>query len=483
LVRLCCSKRLSYCSLHFAQVTVHTMVLCNQICLFFWGIVLCAVCYVIAQPYQPNWKSLDSRPIPPWYDQAKFGIFIHWGVFSVPAFACDNLFSAEWYEWAVWGDKVPCAVQFHNRVYPNMAYADFAPMFRAELFDPDAWAETFVKAGARYVVFTTKHHDGFCNWPSSVSWNWNSVDIGPHRNNVRDLVNAFRRHGLHVGLYFSLFEWFNPLYLADKRVNGTTQVYVNTTVLPQLYDIVNTFHPELIFSDGDWEMTPEYWQSKEFLSWLYNYSPVKDVVVVNDRWGIGAACHHGGYWTCYDRYNPGVLQSHKWENAFTIDANSWGLNRASNMSSYLSIEDILYQLVSSVATNGNILMNVGPAADGTIPPIYEERLLQIGQWLRTNGEAIYATRPWSKAQNQTDRIWYTSKGSVVYAIALDWPVQKLHLNAPTPTSQTQIILLGYNVPLKYSNESGGLTIQLSPFLSPAQLPVGWAWTFKLLNVH
>ena len=189
--------------------------------------------------YQPTWDSLDKRPLPEWYDQAKFGIFMHWGVYSVPSFGGEWF----WYNWQ--GHKQTTIVDFMKKNYPpDFTYPDFAPMFKAELFDPNKWASLFQQSGAkyviglhscyhlsisfhRYIVLTSKHHEGFTNWPSKASWNWNAVDTGPHRDLVGDLASAIRNNtDIHFGLYFSQFEWFNPLYLQDKANGFKTQTYV-----------------------------------------------------------------------------------------------------------------------------------------------------------------------------------------------------------------------------------------------------------------
>ncbi|KAK2106170.1 Tissue alpha-L-fucosidase [Saguinus oedipus] len=136
--------------------------------------------------------------------------------------------------------------------------------------------------GPRYVVLTTKHHEGFTNWPSPVSWNWNSKDVGPHRDLVGELGTALRKRNMHYGLYHSLLEWFHPLYLLDKKNGFKTQHFVSAKTMPELYDLVNSlgahrgrYKPDLIWSDGDWEAPDAYWNSTNFLSWLYNDSPVK----------------------------------------------------------------------------------------------------------------------------------------------------------------------------------------------------------------
>lgn len=227
------------------------------------------------------------------------------------------------------------------------------------------------------------------------------MDVGPHRDVLGDLAKAIRNTTtLKFGLYHSLYEWFNPLWVHDTQNNHTTDEFVRFKTLPELYEIVNTYEPEIVWSDGEWEAPDTYWQSKEFLAWLYNDSPVKDTVVSNDRWGHDTLCKHGGYYTCADRYNPGVLQPHKWENCLTLDKESWGHRRNSQIEDYLTPEELMTTIAESVSCGGNVLVNVGPTREGIIPPIQEERLLQMGEWLDVNGEAIYESIPYT-AQNDT----------------------------------------------------------------------------------
>lgn len=442
----------------------------SQISLF---LCLLSCASVIGARYTPDWTSLDSRPLPGWYDEVKFGIFVHWGVFSVPAFG------SEWFWWYWKGAQNPDYVQFMIKNYPpGFSYADFAPNFHAQFFDPDAWADIFEASGAKYVVLTSKHHEGFTNWGSPTSWNWNSVDDGPHRDLVGDLGNAIRKKGLHYGLYHSLYEWFNPLYLSDKQSGFKTQEYVARKAMPELYDLVSRYKPDLIWSDGDWEAPDTYWNSTEFLAWLYNDSPVKDIVVVNDRWGNGCYCKHGGYYNCADKFNPQKLLNHKWEKCQSVDKISWGYRRNMKLSELMDLPELVQDLVYIVALGGNYLLNIGPTADGVIAPVFEERLRGIGAWLQINGEAIYGTSFWRvQAENATVPVWYTAKKSTVYAIFTTNPMQNtFQLSAPNTTDSTVVTLLGSPKPLKWAPlQSSGLMVVLPelPF-SPA-----YAWTLKM----
>ncbi|XP_069692576.1 alpha-L-fucosidase-like [Periplaneta americana] len=430
--------------------------------------------------YTPTWDSLDTRPLPQWYDDAKIGIFIHWGVFSVPSFG------SEWF-WIDWkGKKLQAYVEFMKKNYPpNFTYQDFARDFTAEFYNPDEWAEIFQSSGAKYVVLTSKHHEGYTLWPSTTAFSWNAMDVGPHRDLLGDLANAIReKTDLKFGLYHSLYEWFNPLYLYDKGNNFSTQLFVKQKTMPELYELVETYSPEVIWSDGEWEATDDYWTSKEFLAWLYNDSPVKDTVVVNDRWGIGDVGKHGDYYTYADRYNPGVLKPHKWENCMTIDKQSWGYRRNAKLSDYLTMKQLLKTLAETVSCGGNLLMNVGPTKDGIISPIFEERLRSMGAWLKINGEAIYSSRPWTYQNDTfTSGVWYTKKNSaadkIVYAIVLNWPRGgKLILAAPRLVQESTITLLGHTQDLQWVSRDG-IHVQ---FPNKADVPTEWAWVLKMTNV-
>ncbi|XP_015262659.1 PREDICTED: tissue alpha-L-fucosidase [Gekko japonicus] len=429
--------------------------------------------------YSPDWASLDARPLPGWFDAAKVGIFVHWGVFAVPAWG------SEWFWWHWQGEHRPDFDQFvRSRFPPGTTYADFASRFSARDFQPHEWATLFQEAGARYVVLTSKHHEGFTNWGSPVSWNWNSVDTGPHRDLVGELGAALRERNIHYGLYHSLFEWFNPLYLADKKAGFKSQYFVLGKTLPELYELVTRYKPDIIWSDGEWEAPDTYWNSTSFLAWLYNDSPVKDTVVVNDRWGINCSCHHGGFYNCQDKYKPGTLPTHKWEMCSSIDRRSWGYRSNMKTDELMDTSSIIQELVSTVSYGGNYLLNVGPTKEGVIAPVFQERLLALGRWLKINGEAIYESKPWRvQRENGTARTWYTSKGAAVYAIFFTWPEDNvLILPSPDFTASMKVTMLGVSRSLEWHAVPGrGLEVTL-PSTVPSLLPLQYAWTLKLVGV-
>lgn len=205
--------------------------------------------------YQPTWDSLDARPIPTWYDDAKVGVKVSWGVSSVPGFR------NEWF-WHSWQgpDPDPKSLEFMQNNYPpRFTYQDFARDFTAEFFDPYKWADILKSSGAKYVVFTSKHHDGYALYPSTYSFGWNSVDTGPRRDLIGEFLKAIRnKTEIKFGLYHSLYEWFHPLYLKDKERNFSTRQFVTQKVIPEFKELVN-------FESMSYASTPAFLQQISFL--------------------------------------------------------------------------------------------------------------------------------------------------------------------------------------------------------------------------
>ncbi|KAJ6219112.1 hypothetical protein RDWZM_004924 [Blomia tropicalis] len=429
--------------------------------------------------YEPNWKSIDSRPLPQWYDKAKVGIFLHWGVFSVPSFGSEWF----WYDWQ--GYHRPNFVNYmKNNFRPDFTYEEFASKFWAEFYQPDKWAELFKKSGAKYVVLTSKHHEGYTMWPSKYSFQWNVMQTGPKRDLLGELAKSVRAQNLTFGVYHSLYEWYNPLYLKDKSNGFATNEFVRFKIRPEMEELVNVYKPDVVWSDGDWEPTDVYWNSTDFLAWLYNDSPVKDTVVVNDRWGKGTGCKHGGFWNCADRYNPGKLQGHKWENAMTIDNYSWGYRREMTINDVKTIHDLIYELAKTLAYGGNILINVGPTMEGTITPIFQERLLQLGDWLHVNGEAIYESNMW-KYQNDTitKDLWYTERAGFVYGIVLQYN-SKIEFGSIDYSSVNSVTLLGCNDKVEFIKSPNGHVIVVFPNLTPlSHAKVAYVFKFVLNQMN
>jgi alpha-L-fucosidase len=484
-------------------------------CLCFWVAPLAS-----AQRFQPTWDSVDARPTPAWWSDAKFGIFIHWGVYSVPAFAPKGEY-AEWYWERLRKPENPDGSTndakirretraFHERVYgKDFDYQDFAPRFTAEMFDAGQWADIFAAAGAKYVVLVSKHHDGFALWPSreaDASWGrpWNAVEVGPKRDLVGELTAAVRRRNLEMGFYFSLYEWFNPRWLA-----GDVNAYVEGHLFPQFKDLVTRYSPSVIFSDGEWDLTSDQWRAPELLAWLFNDSPVAKHVVVNDRWGRETRHKHGGYYTTeYGAGLPGA--SHAWEENRGL-GHSYGVNRNEDLADYASGMKLLLTLIDTVSRGGNLLLNVGPTSDGRIPVVMQDRLAFLGEWLKHNGEAIYGTHTfrdgaqWTAGRRQEvdtstnyrakydvesltlrpatgdarKEILFTRKGDVLYAILPLYPRSTLTLRDLRLGSNARVSLLGsHHGNIAWKQKSGDVVLTV-PAIEDGELPFAGPRVFRI----
>jgi len=448
-----------------------------------------------AQVYLPEWSSLDKRLIPGWFEDAKFGIFIHWGVYSVPAYRPleNGLYASysEWYYAKVFDNEKNGGKAFHEKNYGKaFEYRDFAPLFKAELWQPESWAKMFKNAGAQYVVLTSKHHDGYCLWPTQSPYkkNWNSMDVGPKRDLVGELTNAVRKEGLKMGLYYSIIEWesskthrsetgyYVPLKLVEKYKIPEAQ-YVDRHLLPQLQELVNTYKPSLIFFDGgEWDSSEDSLKAKVFLSWLYNESSVKNEVVVNDRFAKGMPGHHGDYFS--SEYSDAKFSKHHpWEESRGIGG-SYGFNRAENLENYSTSKQLIIEMVDIVSRGGNLLLNIGPAADGTIPVVMQERLSDIGKWLLVNGEAIYGSKKYriSSEKIQDQKVYYTQKGRNIYAIITQWTNIPLKITIDKKVSK--VSLIGINKEVKFKLDKGKLVVWL-PDCNINELPSFNGWTLKI----
>jgi len=483
---------------------------------FSLSILLLVTLNVMAQEkYKSTWKSIDSRPIPEWFSNAKFGIFIHWGLYSVPAWSPKGTYS-EWYQY--WlenktlfgngkykGDEI---VKFHERTYgKDFTYYDFAKLFKADLFEPDDWAKLFKESGAKYIVLTSKHHDGFTLWPSKEAndrgFTWNSAELGAKKDLVGELTKSVKKAGLKMGLYYSLYEWYHPWWKNDKKR------FVNEHFIPQIKDLVESYKPDILWPDGEWELTDKKWKSKEFLAWLYNSSSVKNTIVINDRWGKGIRKNHGGYYTTeYEAETPEF--SHPWEECRGMGF-SFGYNQNEDSEDYNSAKSLVLMLVNIVSTGGNLLLDIGPDARGKIPPIMQERLLQIGVWLKTNGEAIYSTKPWNGSfqWSEGDReykskqhyqggdfilkqtidpdpgfavkeLFFTQNKNAYYAISPQWPAEKIIIRNFEPAKDAKVSFLTTGEVLQWE-QSGKDVIIKTPVYQVNEMNEidNYAYVFKI----
>lgn len=462
--------------------------------------IVFATTNVFAQQFQPNWQSLNTRGIPSWFKEAKFGIFIHWGVYAVPSYAPvienSGYSYAEWY-WYRINEQQKDFKAFHDKNYgPNFQYQQFEPQFTASMFDPKQWADVFKRSGAKYVVLTSKHHEGYCLWNSAEAdrdWGraWNAVTGTPHRDLLGDLTNAVRDAGLKMGYYYSLYEWFNPLWQTNEPR------FVTEHMIPQFKDLVTKYKPAVIFSDGEWELTDTQWHSTELLAWLFNESPVAKEVVVDDRWGSNTREKNNGATYTTSEYGSGMNADVVWEENRGI-GHSYGYNRNEQLGDYKSSHDLILMLVDVVARGGNLLLDIGPTADGRIPVIMQQRLIDIGNWLAVNGEAIYGTTAWKqpyqwsegKQPQKSDKsfmagydvaqlvkpkqneahieYFFTRKGSDLYGIVPSYTPQ-VRIRDLKISAATKATVLGSNRTYTCKQSGNDCVIDLSQ-AKPGELP-------------
>lgn len=450
----------------------------------------------MGKKFEATWDSLDQRKMPEWYQNAKFGIFIHWGVYSVPAWRQLNVERfgsyAEWYYASVYGNFKNYGDDFHQRIYgDDYEYREFAKDFNAELFDPEYWAELFNYAGAKYVVLTSKHHDGYSLWPSDNPHkkNWRVGDVGPKRDLVGDLTEAVRNRGMRMGLYYSIVDWetnwshrpeggyFVPK--KDREKYGIDEdKYPDEILIPQMKELVNKYSPAVIFTDGgEWDFSEEYSQVKEFMAWLYNEAPNKDEVVINDRFCVGMPGRHGDYFSTEYKDVDGFGDKHPWEESRGIGG-SYGFNRAENLLNYNSSEQLIHELIEIVSNGGNLLLNVGPTADGRIPIIQQQRLKDIGDWMAVNDSAIFDTNPTVKIISSNEKLFFTENDNRINIILTDWIEDYINLEKNESFSVSSIKLLGFDGKIEFEDSENKLKIKV-PNVSPKNFKVNHAYVFSV----
>ncbi|GHJ37135.1 alpha-L-fucosidase [Streptomyces sp. TS71-3] len=435
--------------------------------------------------YQSTDASLGTHQAPYWFSDAKFGIFIHWGVYSVPAWSPVGGQYAEWYWNSMQGTDDPVHA-YHAKTYgEDFAYDDFIPMFTARHFNPRSWVELFRDAGAEYYVLTSKHHEGFALWDTRVS-DRNAVRMGPHRDLVGELFAASRAYTpqLHNGLYFSMPEWFNPddpwmghaprnpYTLEPVPYTGYTagKDFVHDYQAPQMRELIHGYDPDVIWCDIGGDNDSQHVLAEYFNNAKDRGRP-KDVTV-NDRSGIAT---HDFTTPEYTTYDTTVVA--KWEASRGLDPHSYGYNSATPDDLYMTAEDVVHTLVDIVSKNGNFLLDIGPKADGTIPAIMEQRLRETGAWLKVNGESVYGTTYWSRMAELGDLRFSVKQGEAFYVSSLADPGSKLVVQAPVPIRKgDKVTMLGHGRPLDWEFDGGTLTVQVPP---AARAAGRYAWVFKI----
>lgn len=470
-------------------------------------------------PYRPDWQSLQTYEVPDWYKDAKFGIFIHWGVYSVPAFG------NEWYPRNMYREDSD-EHKHHLATYGTVdkfGYKDFIPMFKAEHFSAAAWARLFKESGAKYVVPVAEHHDGFSMYDSGLS-DWTVAKMGPHRDTLGELAAAVRAEGLHFGASSHRVE-HNFFLGVGRTINSD----VNDPQYAALYGPAHTWleakHGTPLANDftyvspawtADWlarsaEIVEKYHPDIMYFDWWIGQASVRNDLTRFAAFYYNASLKYGGHAGVinYKDYamqeNSAVLDIERgqlsdvrplyWQTDTSVSNKSWGYIQNDT---FKTPEFIVQQLVDIVSKNGNLLLNIGPRSDGTIPEEVQSVLRDVGSWLRINGGAIYGTRPWkiygegptkitAGSFHDTDTAAYTSqdfrftfKGATLYAIEMAWPangeavIHSLGTSQPGAQKISSIVLLGTAGALLFQQQPDALHIQL-----PAESPGKYAFAFRI----
>ena len=462
-------------------------------------------------PFEPTWPSLERAQVPEWYQNAKFGIFIHWGVYSVPAFG------SEWYPRQMY-KKDTAEFKHHVATYgphSKFGYKDFIPRFTADTFDAGRWAALFRKAGARYVVPVAEHHDGFPMYDCSFT-DWSAARMGPKRDIVGELAAAVRKEGLHFGVSSHRSEhwWFydqgtlfdsdvkDPRNLglygparsqdpAERQIEPPDKAFLDDW-LARASELVDKYKPELVWFDW-WIEQPVFEPYlRRFAAFYYNRGA---------EWGSGAAINYKN-----ESFPPraAVLDLERgqladirplfWQTDTAISKNSWGYVQPQD---YKTADSIIDDLIDIVSKNGCLLLNIGPKPDGTIPDEEERILLEIGRWLDMNGEAIYGTRPWrvfgegptrvsegmftdtKRAAFTGEDIRFTAKNGILYVTALAWPENRklvVRSLAKGKAMVGRVGLVGHEGKLDWKQTARGLEVKL-----PETRPCEHAFVLKVTD--
>jgi alpha-L-fucosidase len=469
-------------------------------------------------PFAADWESLKAYSIPQWYEDAKFGVFIHWGLYCVPAFG------NEWYPRHMYlqGRR---EFDHHVATYGpqnKFGYKDFIPRFTAAHYDAAAWAQLFKEAGAKYVVPVAEHHDGFPMYDCSFT-RWSAAKMGPRRDLIGELADAVRNHGMVFGLSSHRAEhwWFmnggrdfesdvnDPAY-ADFYGPAMTmeggerdahkldaRPYPNAAFLDdwllRTCELVDKYQPQLVWFD--WWIGHEAFKPylPRFAAYYYNRGA---------QWNKGVAINHkfaafpeGTTVFDIERGQLSDIRPLLWQNDTSVSKNSWGYIHNQE---YKTVDSLVDDLIDIVSKNGVLLLNIGPKADGTIPEPEQQILREIGRWLALNGEAIYNTRPWKRfgegptevsegSFTDTKRspftgedIRFTTRGETLYAIALAWPGPQMTVRSLAPATglldrpPRHVTLLGYEGALTWRRTEKGLVVDL-----PAQPPCEHAFVLKI----
>ncbi|TCC97444.1 alpha-L-fucosidase [Pedobacter psychroterrae] len=432
------------------------------------GLVL-LTCSAIAQKNYLQESKADKVKRMQWWTDDTFGMFIHWGLYAVPAGEYNGKGGGA--EWIMETHKIPTA-----------EYEKFAGQFNPQKFNAKEWVQIAKSAGAKYIVITSKHHDGFSMWDSEVT-GYDIMDATPFKRDIlKELSDACKAAGIKFCLYHSILDWHQPDakskdYLRQAIEHPDFNKYRETYLKPQLAELIRKYNPEVLWFDGEWIPEWSEQQGKDLYNYLRN---IKPSLIINNRvskarGGMEGMNKYenaaGDFGTPEQEILKGASQDY-WESCMTLNGN-WGYVKNDN--NWKSAQLLIDNLVDIAAKGGNYLLNVGPTAEGQIPAQSIERLAEMGKWLAINKEAIYATNGIANYK-EGDHIKFTQSkdGKSTYALFNKYENNELLLTSVQPKTGSKIYMLGVNKPLSWTKNGDAITIKL-----PEQLPGKYTWTLKI----
>jgi alpha-L-fucosidase len=458
--------------------------------------------------WKPTPESIDTHTAPDWFKDAKFGMFIDWGLWSVAGWAPKKEKGAmypDWYELRL--DTDSAFIKYHEKNWgKDFKRDDFIPLFTALEYDPEKLVKLAADAGMKYVVPFSKHHGGFCLWPSSFTQR-DACDMGPQKDLIKPIVESCKKQGLKFGFYFSVEEWEYPLLDAkgnikprfweiknrpsleelEKRAGGKVPVkdFAKDYIIPQAVEFIDQYDPDLIWYDGEWTTDVNELGTYEISSYFYNQAEGRKEVAVNDRYGIKDGkrlrFERGDFFTSeyHSLTDEKKKSTHAWEECRGI-SQSFGYNWQDTEENVISSKAFIDMFVDIVARGGNLLLIVNLDGQGALPKTQENRLLEIGKWLKVNGEGIYATRSYVQQAERSVSYTQSKDGQYLYAIIKEWPGSELLLKGVNPVKDSKINMLGVDMPLKWINTKDGISIKVPAKLQDIRnRPCDYAWLLKI----
>ncbi len=481
----------------------------------------------VKEPFLPTWESVKTHETPEWFRDAKFGIYFHWGPYSVPAH------ETEWYSHFMYVEDHPIR-KYHEETYGPLSefgYKDFIPLFTASKFNAEEWTDLFVKAGAQFAGPVTEHADGFAMWDSKLT-EWDAMDMGPKRDIVGEMAAAIKKTDMKFITTFHhqwLYAWYptldentdasDPRYsdlygppapishfdgVWDDPLARQQGILTDSSMRPgqdfherwisRLKEVVDRYEPDLVYFDNKLHIIDTTYRL-DFLQYYYNKG---------EEWGKEVVCTYkfndfedGAGVLDLERARMSETKKFPWLTDDSVDWGSWCNVKDPD---YKSTNRIIDFLVDVVSKNGCVLLNITPTADGEIPQQVQERLLEIGDWFAVNGEAIYGTRPWinfgegplevveghlSERQNPestSEDIRFTTNDGILYAITLDWPEEDLairSLGSAKGFLEGEIVsieMLGSKGSLNWELREDALLVEM-----PDEKPCDHAFALKIIT--